>query len=274
MEPIINFYESNEKKLLDYDKNTINELYQIIIEEKNNLNYKIWFNRGSQIIKECVKTFSTMNPNYINYIDLYISELKKSIPSDIMIFSLQSKELDLIKKVNLYIKMLEYIKLLNYSDRVFFDKDKYNVIIDTYNMFNNLNNITECMVEWYSNDYIIFYSNSNDNSKICIYQLDDLFGYKLFLTFAKNNITCEIIIYTCDVVINTKEDFYKKIKMFENWKLSNSPIKKNTQQLINIDQIAECFSKKESADLKILFLESNFVQSDKMLQYVSDFLNN
>ena len=171
--------------------------------------------------------------------------------------------------------MLEYIKLLNYNDRVFFDKDKYNVIIDTYNIFNNLkNDVIESVVEWYSNNYIIYYSKSVDNTNICIYKLDDSFGYKLFLTFKKNNIIDNTVIYTYDILIDTQEEFYKKIKTFESWKMSDSPIKKNTIQLININQIAECFSKKKSNNLQILFFESNFVESNKMLQYVKEFLNN
>ena len=275
MESIINFYKLNEKDLLDYDKETINKLYQIIINTKNNLNNNDWFNNCSSTIEECIKIFSVMNYDYVYYIDYYIQKLKQSIPDNIDVIKLKSEYYYIIKKINLYIKMLEYIKSLNYNDKIFFDKDKYNTIIDTYSIFFNLNeNICESIIEFYSNNYIIFYSKSNNYINICIYHLDDLFGHKLFLTFRKNNITNKIKIYTYDTLFNTPDDFYNKIKMFDCWKMPDNPSIKNTTQFINIDQIAECFSKENNPDIKIIFFESNFVDANKMLQYVKEFLNN
>lgn len=275
MESIINFYEVNEKDLLNYDKETITKLYQIIINTKNNVNNNDWYNNCYEIVEECIKIFSVMNFNYVHYIDYYIKKLKQTIPINIYMIDLKSEYYYIIKKVNLYIKMLEYIKLLNYNDKIFFDKDKYNIIIDTYYIFCNFNeDISESIVEFYSNDYIIFYSKSNNYINICIYHLDDLFGHKLFITFRKNNTTNKIKIYTYDTLFDTKEDFYKKIKMFEYWKIPDSPIKKNTTQFINIDQIAECVSKENNSDLKIMYFESNFVDVNKMLLYVREFLNN
>ena len=275
MESIINFYEANEKDLLDYDKETINKLYKIIINTKNNLNNIDWFNNCSAIIEECVKIFSVLNYDYVYYIDYYIQKLKQSIPDNIDMIKLKSDHHYTIKKVNLYIKMLEYIKSLNYNDNIFFDKDKYNIIIDTYCIFCNLNeDICESIIEFYYNNYIIFYSKSSNYINVCIYHLDDLFGHKLFLTFRKNNITNKIKIYTYDTLFNTQEDFYKKIKMYDCWKIPDYPRKKNILQFININQIAECFSKKNNPDIEIMFFESNFVDVNKMLQYVKEFLNN
>ncbi len=272
MESIINFYEANEKDLLDYDKETINKLYKSIINTKNNLNNN-WFNNCSEIIEECVKIFSVMNYNYIHYIDYYIQKLKHAIPYNVDLIELKHR--DIIKKVNLYIKMLEYMLLLNYNDKITFDNDKYHIIIDSYYIFCNLNkDISESIVEFYSNNYIIFYSKSNNYINVCIYHLNDLFGHKLFLTFRKNNITNKIEIYTYDTLFNTSEDFYNKIKISESWKILECPIKKNTTHFININQIAECFSKENNCDIKIIFCESNFVDTNKMLQFVKDFLNN
>ena len=269
MENLIKFYEFNEQKLLDYDKETINKLYDIIINAKNNLNNDIWEKTAKTIIKECDNTFSISNNNYIDSLDNYIPIVKDLLVNN---NSIKIENQYIIKKLNLYEQMLEYLKILNYSENVFFDKEKYEITINTYNIFFNLQkSITESIIEWHSNNYVFFYSKSNNNTNICIYGIDDLYGYKLFLTFRKENISNKIKIVLCDVIINSNNDFYKKIKIIENWKIQESSDKINNVHLINIEQIAECFS---NDNIKKEFCESNYVDVSKMLEYVGDFLDN
>jgi len=276
MERIINFYDLNEKNLLAYDKETINQLYQLIVNEKKYLNND-WISECYSVVNECIETFSTMNLNYMDYIDLYIERLKKSIPDEDILSNTQRNYHLVIRDINLYIQMLEYLKELNYSERVFFDKDKYQLMINTYNLFRRFDNQDDCVVEFDSNHYIFFYSKSSKYVSICIYHIDDLFGYKLFLTFKKSIEEKEIIINTFDVMINSGEEFYKKVKMLKGWNLLDNPTKEHNMQLVDIEQIAQSFNKNSGETgykIEISYFESSFVDEDKMLQYVGTFLDN
>ena len=241
MEKIIKIYEHNEKDLMDHNKNLLDKCHSVI--------------------EDCTKIFSMTNLNDTHLIDSYIVKLKKCVSDNMERTKLNDEYKYIIRKVNLHIQLLEYLKIVNYNDEVVFDSDKYNIVVDAYNIFVSLKeDISKSYVEWCSNNYVFFYSQSTNYTNICVYYLDDLFGYKIFLTFKKNNLTNKIKICIFDVIIKCEKDFYNRI---DNYKL----------QFINIKQILNCFSM-DSDDITKEYQESNYINSQKMLQYVSIFLDN
>jgi hypothetical protein len=273
METILTFFESNKDELLIYNKEKINDLYKIILNIKDN-NYKIyWTKNCNDLLNELHNKFNFYNPQYIYNIHPLLYKLKNSIShiEDIYLQSLDDKIL--YKKIKLNIQLLEYLEALNYCETVFCDKEKYDIVIETYLIFNFFNeNILKTYVEWYSNQYIIFYSKSINYINICIYELDDLFGYKLFITFRNNVLNNKKSISTYDIIIENSSDFYERLETIKNWKFSGSSIKNKTKLMINIEQIAECFNIKENVEIK--YFEAIYIDKSKMLEYVKDFLDN
>jgi hypothetical protein len=262
MEKIIKFYELNENDLVTYNKDTIDKLYKIIIDSKNKLKNEDLFNKCLMTIEECNEIFSIMNVNYMYYVDEYILKLKNCLLNNFEIENNNNTNKYIIRKTKLYIQLLEYLKIINYDGKVFFDVDKYNIVIDTYNIFFNLKpDIKKCHVEWYSNNYIFFCSKSTIYKNICIYYLDDLFGFRIFLTFKKNKLDNKIKLCVFDSIIKSEKDFYKKIERLNNYSM----------HYINIKKIAKCFSINLNIDKS--YSESNFVDENKMLKYVNIFLN-
>jgi hypothetical protein len=271
MNKIIDFYELYESELLEYNKEYINKLYEIIIDEKKSFYNNNWNDYCDAIIDECSHFVSSMNNDYLYKTPHFILLIKDSLLNH---NSKKTENLYIVKKLNLYVQLFEYLKSLNHNTFVFFDKDKYELTINTYNIFLNFDvTILESMIEWYSNYFVFFYSKSNKYTNICIYKIDDLFGYKLFLTFRKDNIMNEIIINTCDTVIDSEEDFYNKINFTENWKVLDSFTQKNMSPLININLVAECFTN-SNINVKINFIESQYICVNKILKFVEDFLKN
>jgi len=263
MDNIIKFYKLNEKDLINYNRDSINKLLFIIKDTADKMNNDDWVNNCTAIIEECVEVFSIMNFNYLCHVDDYIIKLRESIPHDIKTKIINGHHKYVIRKVNLYIQLLEYLKMVNYNTKVFFDKQKYDIVIDSYNIFFNLiEDINKSYVEWYSNNYIFYYSQSTKYTNICIYCLDDMFGYKIFLTLKINNLTNEIKLCIYDAVIKTREDFYNKIEKIND----------HRPRFIDIEQIINCFSL-SSNDIAKEYHESNYVESFQMLQYVNYFLN-
>jgi len=261
MDNILSFFEINKTKLINYDQSTIDELYEIIIQTKNNLSINEWVKKSTIIIQECEEIFSIINYKYINFIDSYIIKLSKCIETQIECSTIEITYI--VKKIKLYIQLLKYLKIIYFDKIIFFDELKYDIIIDTYNIFFNLNDdINKSYVEWITNNYIVFYSQSLNFTNICIYLLNDLYGYKIFLTFTKNNSNNTIKIYTFDCFIKTNKDFCNKFSIRNNYKPYS----------INIKQIANCFNK-NNKNVIIEYLESNYIDKNKMLEYVRFFLN-
>ena len=220
MDKIIKFYELNEKDLINYNQDTINKLYKMITDTKNKLYSSDWLEKCCTIIAECDEVFSIMNPCYIHFIDEYIIKLKRCIINNADTENFNNSHIYTARKIKLYIQLLEYLKKINYDSKVFFDADKYDIVMNTYNIFFNLKeDINKCYIEWYSNNYILYYSQSTNYTNICIYYLDDLFGYKIFLSFKKNNFSEKIKLCVFDIIIKTEKDFYNKIEKMSNYKL-------------------------------------------------------
>lgn len=263
MDKIIKFYELNEKDLINYNQDTIDKLYKLITDTKNKLYSSDWLEKCCTIIEECDEVFSIMNSCYIYFIDEYINKLKGCITNNMDTGNFNNLHIYTARKIKLYIQLLEYLKMINYDSKVFFDADKYDIVMNTYKIFFNLKgDINKCYIEWYSNNYILYYSQSLNYTNICIYYLDDLFGYKIFLSFKKNNFTEKIKLCVFDIIIKTEKDFYNRIEKMSNYKL----------HFINIKQIAKCFSL-NCDNVTTEYQESNFIDSSKMLQYVHVFLN-
>jgi hypothetical protein len=263
MENIIKFYELNEIDLLNFNQSTVNQLYEIITDAKRKLYNDNWLNKSCAIIEECTEVFAIMNLGHIYYIDDYIIKLKKCIPDNADKTTLDNDHKYIARKVKLLIQLLEYLKIINYDGTVFFDACKYNLVVSTYNIFYGFkDDIKNSYVELYSNNYIFYYSLSGTNTNICIYYLDDLYDYKIFVTLKKNNFTGKIKLCIFDVIIKTERDFYNKIEQAGNYKL----------RFVDITQIAKCFSI-NSEDVTKEYQEANFINQTKMLEYVNIFLN-
>jgi hypothetical protein len=259
MDKIIKFYELNEKNLLNYDTNTINKLYSIITEEKENINNNEWLLKSNNLLEECNEIFSIMDCNYLLYIDSYITKLEECL-----INNNENKNKYIIRKIKLYIQLLDYLKKINFDKEILFDFYKYNIIINTYDIFFNLqSDIQKCYVKWLSNSYIFFYSESEKTINICIYNLNDIYNYKIFMTFVENKITNKIKICIYNSIIMSEIDFYNKIKKKYIYKLD----------FINITKIPKYFSSKSDKVL-IEYQESNYIDANKMLQFINVFLNN
>lgn len=270
MDKILFFYENNKNNLQNYDKRTINELLDLLenisINDKEN-----WIIKSKKVLELFNKEFSNFNSHYSFKINECLYNFKNINLGNIDYNILNSDEKDIYKKIKLNIKFLEYLQILNINKRVFCDKDKYDIIYDTYNIFNSfdcLNN--DYIVEWYSNQYIFFCSKNYNNVNICIYELDDMYGYKLFLTFKNNYDSNYISINIYDCVLNNAEDFYDKLET-KKWYFNNSPVKKNYNSLIDISQIAIEFNEPDNPNIK--FYESHYVEQNKMLEHVKDFLS-
>lgn len=268
---ITSFYELYEKQLFSYNQEYINKLYEIINNAQNTLDENYWLTKCNNILIECKNIFSNMNYDYPENAIIYskiINVLLKKYDATKM----ENKYV--IKKLNLYVQLFDYLIFLNNNEYVFFDKDKYDLTITTYNLFMNFNdNIINSHIEWYSNYVVCFYSKSNKYTNICIYKIDDFYGYKLFISLQKNNIFNTINIKVCDVFINSSDDFYNKLNFMENLKFSESSVNKNSLQFINIKEIGNFFVLKNK-NINIEFSESKYICSDKMLEFVKDFLHN
>ena len=263
MENTINFYEFDKNDLLSYSHDNTDELYTIITDANRKLYNDNWSNKCHALIKECTEIFSIINSNYVYFIDAYIIKFKKCLTNNEEIDNFNNTYKFFNRQIKLYIQLLEYLKIINYDNNVFFDTDKYNIVISAYDIFFNLKeDVNKSYIEWYSNNYIFYYSQSTNYTNICIYHLDDLFGYKIFMTYKKNNLTNKIKISVYDVIINTQVDFYNKIEKSTNSKL----------YFIKIEQLAKCFSI-NSNNITKEYQESNFIDSCKMLQYAAFFLN-
>jgi hypothetical protein len=266
MDKIIKFYELNEEDLINYRVDTIDKLYSLIREIKQMKTNKNWLEKSLSVISECDEFFSIINPNYVDYLDKYIDNLSNCLIN--YTFEKNTDEMceKTVRKINLYIQLLEYLHMINYQENIFFDANKYYVTISAYNIFFNLKNeIEKCCIEWNSNNFILYYSQSINYTNICIYHLDDSFGYKIVLSFKKNNISEKIKLCVFDLIIKSEKDFYSKIER-------KNKINGYAKHFINTKQIAKCFSS-NSSSVTIEYLESNFIDENKMLQYVNIFLN-
>ena len=269
MDKILYFYENNKNNLQNYDKRCINELLELL--ENISMNDESWIIKSKKILDIFNEEFSIFNSHYSFKINEHLYNLKNINLVNIDYNILNTKEKDIFKKIKLNIKFLEYLQILNINERVFCDKDKYDIIYNTYNIFNSFDCLTnDYIVEWYSNQYIFFYSKNYNNINICIYELDDIYGYKLFLTFKNNydNNNTSINIYDC--ILNNADDFYDKLETIK-WYFNNSSDKQNCNSLIDITQIALEFNKPDNPNIK--FYESYYVEQNKMLEHVKDFLS-
>lgn len=283
MKSIKDFYKNNELKIKKYDRDSIEKLIEII--EREIINYdriNNWEINVMNILNEIDNFFGQMSWNYIYYIDLFIKKLKEleqfeSEESKENKESKESKESipnpfngiiqSLNKKIYINIQMLEHLKIFNHNPLLFFDNDKYNVVINSYRMFGDLiqlsDNIKEILIEWNSNNYLFFYIKRSCGIKICIYHYDDIFGYKLFLTFI--NIPPNIKINIYDIIINKPKDIKEKIRNeFVIPTFSNEK-----KYFINLNQIIEYIN--NTSDPHIIFNESCHIGENKMIEYIKDF---
>jgi hypothetical protein len=83
------------------------------------------------------------------------------------------------------------------------------------------------------------------------------------MTFVENKITNKIKICIYNSIIMSEIDFYNKIKKKYIYKLD----------FINITKIPKYFSSKSDKVL-IEYQESNYIDANKMLQFINVFLNN
>ena len=120
MDKIIKFYELNEKDLINYNQDTINKLYKLITDTKNKLYSSDWLKKCCTIIAECDEVFSIMNPCYIHFIDEYIIKLKRCIMNNVDTENFNNSHIYTVRKIKLYIQLLEYLKMINYDSKVFF----------------------------------------------------------------------------------------------------------------------------------------------------------
>lgn len=273
MEKILFYYNNNKNDLLNYNTEKLDEFFKLISEINFSYDCKSWFNECNNLLVEFYNNFNIYDSGYNFKICNMLEKFKKSVPSYININLLNLKEKDVYRKIKLNIQLLEYLQTLNYNQKVFFDKEKYDIIISTYKIFYDFgDHIIESIVEWYSNQFIFFYSKSDHYINICIYELDDLHGFKLFLTVRNNLDKKKITIYAYDIIINDSSDFYEKLETIQKWNFINYPDKTKYIYLIDINKIANYFDILEKNNIK--YCESSYVDEKKMFSFIKDFLNN
>jgi hypothetical protein len=272
MEKIIKFYEENDKYLINYNKEHLDELYKLIKNERNTWNNNLWLNDCLNTIAKFMEIFTTIPFKYIDDVECYINKLSNCVQNDD--FTKNLENVYIVKKIKLYIQFLHYLKKIYYVKKITFDKEKYDIIFYTYNIFCNFKNeMKELFVEYYSEDYIFFYSKSINYVNICIYQINELFGYKIYLSYRKEIETNKIKICTFDVIINTQHDFYNNFEKSSIILSKYTKYTKNSLQHIDVKQIGECFLM-DMSNVKIEFNESTFIKEQKMLSFVKTFLDN
>lgn len=274
MEKLINFYDCYKKELLEYDKIYIDKLFSIIDEFKN-YNDEKWLLDANNIIYDCFNIVPNIYLNYSYYSQKYVKTIKMLLSNE---HSQNIKHYKITYKLNTILQMFNFIDHSLFNEKIFFDKSKYSITIDTYSIFLKLKkNIIECNIEWNTAGNMFFYSKTDEYINICIYTTDDFFGHKLFLTYRKNINNNHINIILYDDLIISEENFYNKLNGPIIWLISLNPEIHLTNSLnfIDIEQIAKCFElNNDKNNINIELNESKYISIDGVLKFISDFLDN
>lgn len=270
MEKIIKFYELEKDNLLLGDLTSVKNLCSLIETEKNNFSNGEIFKSSCLLIEELSEIFSLYDYKNINYVNYYIQQ----ITDKLKIFSkLKDNYLITQKKLNYFLNFLQYLKFINQCNKIIVSGEKYSILYESNIIFSNFSfNVLDARVEFYNDEYVFFYSKTEKHCNLCSYYLDDLYGFKLFITYKKNLFDNTIFIETFDTLIDNEYDFYKKINVCKNWKIIPSINNKHSLIHINVKDISECFFYKNT-NIKIKFGESIFVDLNKVFQFVIDFLS-
>lgn len=260
METLLMFFENNKEELLNYNQTKIDKLYELI---KNNAFENLWNKTANILLNNFYDNFDWNNITHIHYFITQFNNCIKNYEQKTKIE--MSNEIYIsYRKITLCIQLLEFIKLNNKQKIVIYNKEKHELNILINNTFCELsNNLYKLYTVWISNNIILFYSENYNFINLCIYEYDEIFGYKLFLTYRKNLTNDKKNILVCNTIIYNSNIFYTKL---------NIQNKENIKCINIIDEIAECFDNQNATQIK--FIETANIDKYKMLEYVKYFLDN
>jgi hypothetical protein len=265
METIITFFENNKDELLNYNKTKIDKLYELI---KNNAFENMWSKNAKLLLNNFYNNFDWNNTNQILYFTIQFNKCIYNYAQKIKIeIEIINKNFFIYRKIILCIQLLEFIKINNKHKLVIYDKEKHKLNLLINEVFCTLsNNLYELYTVWISNTIILFYSKNNNFINICFYEYDEIFDYKLFLTYKYNLSNNKKNILICNSVIYNSDVFYTKLNFL------NEENYKHICIIDYINDIAQCFDNQNIALIK--FIETTNIDKYKMLEYVKYFLDN